>query len=78
MTSPNINRAENSTSSDFDPQDHGERPDVSSLHVREDIAAAGLCGNVHLPTGRTCTLPARHQGSCNFVGPEDAEDVAAH
>lgn len=54
------------------------RPDLNSLHVREDVARAGRCANVHLPTGRTCTLPARHPGSCEFVGPEDAEQVAAH
>ena len=53
------------------------RPDLSSLHVREDVAMAGRCANVHLPTGRTCTLPARHPGSCHFVGPDDAEHVAA-
>jgi hypothetical protein len=80
MASPNFTGAENknSTSGVFEPQDQGERPDASSLHVREDVAAAGRCGNVHLPTGRTCTLPARHRGSCNFVGPQDAEDVAVH
>lgn len=53
------------------------RPDLSSLHVREDVAVTGLCGNVHLPTGRTCDLPERHGGSCHFVGPEDAESLAA-
>ena len=47
-------------------------------HVREDVAMAGRCANVHLPTGRTCTLPSRHPGSCNFVGPDDAENVAVH
>ena len=54
----------------------GERPDLRSLHVREDVALAGRCGNVHLATGRTCILPERHQGSCDFVGPEDASGVA--
>lgn len=53
------------------------RPDLSSLHVREDVAVTGLCGNVHLPTGRTCDLRERHEGSCHFVGPEDAENLAA-
>ncbi len=53
------------------------RPDLSSLHVREDVAMAGRCANVHLPTGRTCTLPARHPGSCQFVEPEDVEQAAA-
>ncbi|MET1065052.1 MAG: hypothetical protein ABWX85_08775 [Arthrobacter sp.] len=54
------------------------RPDLSSPHVREDIAIAGLCGNVHLPTGRTCGLPERHKGSCDFLDPEEAENLAAH
>ena len=54
-----------------------DRPDLSSPHVREDIAITGLCGNVHLPTGRTCALPERHEGSCQFVGPEDAKNLAA-
>lgn len=53
------------------------RPDLSSLHVREDVAMAGRCANVHLPTGRTCTLPVRHPGSCQFVEPEDVERAAA-
>lgn len=63
------------------PQAHGQgggRPDLSSLHVREDVAMAGRCGNVHLPTGRICTGPERHPGSCEFVRPEDAGSVAAH
>ena len=63
------------------PQIHEQsqaRPDLSSLHVREDIAVTGLCGNVHLPTGRTCDASERHDGSCNFIGPEDAENLAAH
>lgn len=54
------------------------RPDLSSLHVREDVAVTGLCGNVHLPTGRTCDTTERHDGSCHFIGPEDAENLAAH
>ena len=55
--------------------------DLSSMHVthvREDVAMAGRCANVHLPTGRTCTLPVRHPGACSFVEPEEAESIAAH
>jgi len=73
MTSPEHNRHDG-------PKIHEQsqfRPDLSSLHVREDVAITGLCGNVHLPTGRTCDLPERHEGSCHFVGPEDAENLAA-
>jgi hypothetical protein len=58
------------------PVSGGERPDLRSFHVREDVALAGHCGNVHLATGRTCILPERHQGSCDFVGPDDASEVA--
>ena len=73
-----MNSHENGTSETFRPQPHsGERPDLRSLHVREDVARTGRCGNVHLATGRTCILPERHQGSCDFVGPEDAEGLLA-
>jgi hypothetical protein len=58
------------------PVSGGERPDLRSFHVREDVALAGHCGNVHLATGRTCILPERHHGSCDFVGPDDASAVA--
>ena len=74
-----MNSQENSAGSS--PQKHGldeARPDLSSLHVREDVAMAGCCANVHLPTGRTCTLPKRHAGSCQFVGPEEAGALSAH
>lgn len=64
------------------PSTGGELPqDLSSTHVthvREDVAMAGCCANVHLPTGRTCTLPVRHQGACDFVRPEEAETIAVH
>jgi hypothetical protein len=59
------------------PVSSGERPDLRSFHVREDVAMEGRCGNLHLATGRTCILPERHPGSCDFVGPEDANGVAS-
>lgn len=52
------------------------RPDVSNPNIREDVAQAGRCALVHLPTGRTCLLPLRHQGPCDFHGPQEAESVA--
>ncbi len=55
-----------------------DRPDASSSHIREDVAMTGRCGNVHLPSGRTCVLPERHQGSCRFVGPEDTGHPAGN
>lgn len=72
-----MNGPERDESGDRGIQEHLEdRPDLSSLHVREDLAMAGRCANVHLPTGRTCFQPERHQGSCEFVEPQDAEDTA--
>lgn len=76
-----MNSQERSTSEG--PQQTGSEEATLNLssthvtHVREDVAVAGACGNVHLPTGRTCTLPVRHPGSCDFVAPEDAENLAA-
>ena len=52
-----------------------ERPDLANLHVREDVARAGRCANLHLPTGRTCLLPERHPGACDFTGPGEAEEA---
>ena len=54
-----------------------ERPDLSNSNVREDLAMAGRCALVHLPTGRTCLLPFRHQGPCEFHRPQEAQDVVA-
>jgi hypothetical protein len=39
----------------------------SNTSVDEQLADAGVCGQVHLPTGRTCVEPARHAGGCDFV-----------
>lgn len=50
----------------------GERSDLRNLHVREDLARAGRCANVHLATGRTSMLPSRHYGPCQFFAPQDA------
>lgn len=75
-----MNSQENGRSETIHLQPHSERPDLRSLHVREDVARTGRCGNVHLATGRTCILPERHPGSCDFVGPDDAKglgDLAA-
>jgi hypothetical protein len=72
-----MNSPEHDESGNRGAQEHNEdRPDLSSLHIREDVAMAGRCANVHLPTGRTCLQPERHQGSCEFVEPQDAEDIA--
>lgn len=68
-----MNSHENDTSATARDSVHAdERLDLRSVHVHEDVARSGRCGNVHLATGRTCILPERHHGSCHFVGPEDA------
>lgn len=51
------------------------RPDLNNANIREDLAERGRCGMVHLPTGRTCLLPLRHHGPCEFHRPQEAEDV---
>lgn len=55
----------------------GARPDLSNPNIREDLAQTGRCALVHLPTGRTCLLPLRHQGPCDFHGPQEADSVAS-
>jgi hypothetical protein len=44
-----------------------QRQDLHNPAVDEDTARRGACGEVHLPSGRTCTLAYGHPGSCDFV-----------
>lgn len=47
--------------------------------VDEDAARRGACGQVHLPTGATCTLQHGHNGSCEFSPAGDVEaQLAKH
>jgi hypothetical protein len=53
---------------------------VSELHnasVDEDAARQGGCAQVHLPTGRMCTLRHAHAGSCEFSSAAEADAVLA-
>jgi hypothetical protein len=72
--------AESPSRATFHAAGRGEdsRPDLSNATVREDVAKTGRCALVHLPTGRTCLLPSRHQGPCDFQGPQEAEATAAN
>lgn len=54
----------------------GERLESHNVSVDELVAEANLCGQVHLPTGRTCVAFAGHTGSCQFVDPQDAHEMA--
>ena len=56
-------------------------PDTSEMHnasVNEDAARQGVCAQVHLPTGRMCTLPHGHRASCHFVQAENACAAPSH
>jgi len=52
-----------------------DRPSVHNPSVDEAFVLRGACGQVHLPTGRTCVLPLRHTGSCAFLPRHRAEIV---
>ncbi len=56
-----------------------DRPEAHNSGVDEKVAETGACAQVHLPSGRTCTLRHRHQGACDFVPrPEVQDSVAQH
>jgi hypothetical protein len=56
-----------------------DRPEVHNFDVDEAVAETGACAQLHLQSGRTCTLEHRHQGSCDFVAPyKVSESVAEH
>ena len=52
-----------------------DRQDLHNASVSEEAAAAGGCGQVHLPTGRTCTLEVEFRNHRVYryvdVPPED-------
>jgi hypothetical protein len=54
-----------------------DRLDLHNTSVDEGVAATGACAEVHLPTGRTCTLGYGHDGSCDFVPRDHVEESLA-
>lgn len=60
------------------PADPDDRQDLHNASVAEEVADAGGCGQVHLATGRTCTLEQGHDGSCSFVAPDQVEGSLGH
>jgi len=42
---------------------------------RRDLGASA---QVHLPTGRMCTMRQGHEASCDFVGAAEADESLAH
>lgn len=50
---------------------------VHNSTVEESFAQAGTCGQVHLASGRVCTLAQRHPGGCDFA-PRPEADARVH
>lgn len=52
-------------------------PVVHNSAIDEAAALLGGCGQVHLPSGRMCTLRNGHDGSCEFTPAELVDAVLA-
>ncbi|MGH3669272.1 MAG: hypothetical protein ACRDSH_01360 [Pseudonocardiaceae bacterium] len=52
-----------------------ERLDDCNSSVDAQLARAGACAQIHLPSGRICALPHHHRGSCRFRYPSDIVDA---
>ena len=53
---------------------------VSEVHnpsVDEGAAGQGACAQVHLPTGKMCTLRHSHEASCEFSPASEADALLA-
>jgi hypothetical protein len=54
------------------------RSAAHNASVDERRRNAGVCAQLHLPTGRMCTLPHGHAGSCEFIAPDKVNASLAH
>ena len=70
-------RSAASDNRDLSPARHRGALDVHNTDVDEETARMGACGQVHLPTGRTCTREHGHPGSCEFVSRERIQESLA-
>lgn len=52
-------------------------PEVHNSAIDEAAALQGGCGQVHLPSGRMCTLRNGHAGSCEFSPAEEVDAMLA-
>lgn len=52
-----------------------ERLDAHNISVDTQLAQAGLCARIHLPSGWICGLRHPHRGSCRFVAPGNLPDA---
>jgi hypothetical protein len=53
----------------------GTVSDSHNASVDEDAARQGGCAQLHLPTGRMCTLRHGHNGSCEFTPADQVKTV---
>lgn len=54
------------------------RLDLHNVSVDDELAVKlGCCGQIHLATGRRCTLPQHHAGSCRFVSCDEVDRLKA-
>jgi len=53
------------------------RSDLHNASVDGELAQSGACAQVHLPSGRTCTLERRHPGGCDFVSSAQVQNAIA-
>ncbi|MDQ2791252.1 MAG: hypothetical protein DLM60_02560 [Pseudonocardiales bacterium] len=52
-----------------------KRLDDCNSSVDTQLARAGACAQIHLPSGRICVLPHHHRGSCRFLSASDIADA---
>ncbi len=57
------------------PEEPDGRRDLHNSGVDTQMAAAHMCGQTDLRTGRMCTKSARHDGTCEFVPKDVARGV---
>jgi hypothetical protein len=55
----------------------GDTPVMHNASIDQDAASDGACAQVHLPTGRMCTLRKGHAESCDFISAHDADESLA-
>lgn len=71
MRSPSHSSAEPVSPGSLSPTE------THNASVDQDAAGEGLCAQVHLPSGRLCTLPHGHVSSCEFLSSHDADAARA-
>lgn len=52
-------------------------PETHNASVDAGAAAQGACAQIHLPTGRMCTLRHSHEASCEFSPAAEADALLA-